>query len=124
MAGPDGRNALGNRGERIAAKALKKAGYRILGRNVRLGRNELDLIAQEGDTVAFVEVKTRHESDVYGAADNITATKRRNLLQAARAYLAEARQDGLYYRFDVVTVTIPQRGRPDVAIYRNAFAAE
>lgn len=112
---------LGARGEDWAAKALHREGFRILDRNVRLGRYEVDIIAQEGDTVAFVEVKTRHASDVFDPVDNITHQKRRHLVRAARHYLARHVEPDMNYRFDVVAVVVSGKGRPEITIYRDAF---
>lgn len=118
------RKPLGAHGEDLAAKALRRAGYRILDRNAKLGRYEIDIIAQEGDTVAFVEVKTRQAAgDTFDPVDNITPEKQRRLAQAARYYLARHPDTDANYRFDVVAVVVPPRGRPDITIYRDAFPA-
>lgn len=113
--------SLGERGEALAAKKLKRAGYRILDRNVQLGRFEIDIIAREGDTIAFVEVKTRTSDDVAIPEDNITPKKRKHIVSAARAYQARHDDPRAYYRFDVVAVLIPAQGKPAVTIHRDAF---
>ena len=66
------RLTLGQRGERFAARQLRRWGYRVLERNVRLGRYEIDIIAREGNTIAFVEVKTRRSADVASPEVNVT----------------------------------------------------
>ena len=113
--------ALGPRGEHLAQRALRKAGYYILQTNAKLGRYEIDIIAREGDTVAFVEVKTRVELPGHLPEDNITPGKQRRISRAANLYIARNPDDNAYYRFDVVTVTIPKQGPPQITIYRDAF---
>ena len=115
---------LGQRGEGIAAKALKRSGYTILDRNVRLGRYEVDIIAREGDTIAFVEVKTRRDDQYALPEDNITQKKRHHLIQAARHYIAQDADPTCYYRFDVAAVLMPLKGKPTVTIHRDAFQAD
>jgi|TARA_B100001964_G_scaffold184609_1_gene204634 putative endonuclease len=113
---------LGQQGEDLAARHLSRNGYAILDRNVHLGRFEIDIIAQEGDTVAFVEVKTRRDADIANPEDNITPGKKRRLIAAARIYLGKADHDpNIYYRFDVIAITFPLKGKPIIALYRNAF---
>ncbi len=112
---------LGQRGEDLATKALKREGYIILERNVHLGRYELDIIAREGDTVAFVEVKTRRRDDIASPEENVNSTKQLHITRAANIYMSHADDPDTYYRFDVVSVLIPDRGKRSVTIYRDAF---
>jgi putative endonuclease len=113
---------LGQQGEDLAVRHLKRNGYSILDRNVHLGRFEIDIIARERDTVAFVEVKARRETDIADPEDNITHEKKRRLITAARIYLGKADPDlDTYYRFDVVAITFPPEGKPTITLYRNAF---
>ncbi|MBI5093522.1 MAG: YraN family protein [Candidatus Hydrogenedentes bacterium] len=112
---------LGQRGEDLAAKHLQRAGYRILDRNVRLGRNEIDIIAQEGDTVAFVEVKTRQTDSFAEPEANVNFGKRNRIRRAARVFIARQKDPDLYYRFDIVSVVLPDQGKPQVTLYRDAF---
>lgn len=115
---------LGSRGEDLAVRTLKRAGYKILERNAHLGRYEIDIIARQGDTVAFVEVKTRRSQDHALPEDNVTSEKRRRIVHAAQLYLSRRQDPSLYYRFDVVTVLLPEKGKPTVTLYRDAFQAE
>lgn len=85
---PAGHLDLGRQGEEAAAQLLADKGLRILERNLRLGRLELDLVCEEGDTLVFVEVKTRAEGSLATPADGLTGQKRSRLLRAAQAYLA------------------------------------
>ena len=109
------------RGEKLAARYLRRAGYRILERNARLGRYEIDIIAREGDTIAFVEVKTRQDDRIAAPEDNVTPIKRRHIRRAAHQYIDRHRDPDTYYRFDVVSVLLPERGRATITLYRNAF---
>ena len=95
---------LGRQGEEAAARLLEGKGLRILERNLRLGRLELDLVCEDGDTLVFVEVKTRAEGSLATPADGLTAQKRSRLLRAVQAYLA---QHDLWHRpcrLDLVAV--------------------
>ena len=80
---------LGRQGEDAAARLLEAKGLRILERNLRLGRLELDLVCEDGDTLVFVEVKTRAEGSLATPAQGLTAQKRSRLVRAAQAYLAQ-----------------------------------
>jgi len=115
---------LGQRGENAAARALHRAGYTILQRNVRLGAYEIDIIAREGDTTAFVEVKTRCTADPVPPEENVGHTKRRHIRTAARAYMAKEDDPSMYYRYDIVSVIMPDQGKPEVTIFRDAFRDE
>jgi putative endonuclease len=112
---------LGQRGEDAAARHLKRAGYKILERNRFLGRYEIDIIAQEGDTIAFVEVRTRAALDKIPPEDSIGPQKQHRIRQAARRYIDAADDESMYYRFDVVSVIMPEKGKPEIRLIRNAF---
>ncbi len=113
---------IGQRGEDLAVRHLRKAGYRILDRNVHLGRFEIDVIAQEGDTIAFVEVKTRVDDDIASPEENVHRRKRQHIRSAAHHYLARFQQSDRYYRYDLVSVLFPLSGKPQVTLYRDAFS--
>jgi len=105
-------------------RALRRAGYKILSRNTQLGPYEIDVIGREGDTTAFVEVKTRRTADPVAPEENVGPKKRRHIVSAARRYMAREDDPERYYRFDIVSVVVPERGKPEVTIYRDAFHAE
>lgn len=91
-------------GERRAAKALKKEGYKILERNYRCPFGEIDIIAAKGDYVCFVEVKTR-SSDYFGAPNEaVNAERRRRYKNSAKYYFA-GKDVNFVVRFDIVEVT-------------------
>jgi len=99
----NGSEQTGKWGEEIAAAHMIAQGYAILERNWRIGHLELDIVAQKGDTIAFVEVKTRKSLDT----DPVTAVdkrKRARIVTAADAYLRRYRLP-FEYRFDIVTIT-------------------
>lgn len=99
---------LGARGEAAAARLLAASGYRILDRNWRWGRLELDLVCEDGDEIVFVEVKTRTAGTLTSPADGMGAGKRRTLIRAARCWLAAHRAWERACRFDVVCVIAGQ----------------
>ena len=118
---PEPPRSLGQQGEDAAVRHLKRAGYKILERNRFLGRYEIDIIAREGDTVAFVEVKTRRSADPVDPQENVHREKRRRIRAAARRYIQREDRDDVYYRFDIVTVVLPEKGRPEIELIRDAF---
>lgn len=96
---------IGRAGEDEAARFLEGRGLAILARNVRIGGGELDLVALDGKTLVFVEVKWRRDASRGAPAEAITPAKRRRLLSAARAWLAENPRRGTRdVRFDVVAI--------------------
>jgi putative endonuclease len=115
---------LGQRGEDLAAKHLKRSGYKILGRNVWLGRYEVDILARDGDTVVFVEVRSKTSDEPVPPEDSVGYTKRQHLRKAALFYLIRHEVPGTYYRFDVVAVVAPAEGKATITLYRDAFPAE
>jgi putative endonuclease len=117
------KKSLGRRGEDAATQLLKRLGYRILARGLDSRLGELDIIAVEGRTIVFVEVKTRSSTDAGHPADAIDATKQRRMTQAALAYLKSHRLLQHAARFDVVAITWPESARrPTIEHYKNAFS--
>jgi putative endonuclease len=94
---------LGKFAENRAEKLLLARGLRILQRNYRCRQGEIDLIAQDGDTLVFVEVRSRSRQDYGSAAESITPAKQRRIIAAARHYLATLSRMPAC-RFDVVTL--------------------
>ena len=99
---------IGRYGEEVAVKHLKEKGYRILARNHREGKNEIDVIAENRAFIVFVEVKARKSTGSYTydygtPADAVTPAKRRRTVDAARAYLYKSKTTKIP-RFDVIEV--------------------
>lgn len=118
------RQWVGRQGEDAAEAHLAALGWSIRDRNWRCKQGELDLVAQDGDTLVFVEVKA-FEGDPLpgGAAINVTAAKQRQVARAAAAYLT---MHGLrtFCRFDVVAVRLDPAGGPErVEHFKGAFTA-
>jgi putative endonuclease len=101
---------LGQLGEDAAVKLLARKGLRILARNLRLDRLELDIVAEDRDALVFVEVKTRAEGSLATPAEALTPQKAGRLLRAARLYLSSHDQWSRACRFDLVSV-LARQGR-------------
>lgn len=111
----------GHRGENAAARHLVAKGYTILARNLALGRHELDIVARQGDTVVFVEVKTRATVDAIRPEDSVGTTKRAHIRAAARRYRQHHDDGATYYRFDIVSVTMPGKRPTAIDHIEDAF---
>ena len=94
---------LGQEGEDLAAEHLEKTGYRILFRNWKWGRNEIDIIAENNDFIIFVEVKTRSDDFQMHPVTAVNREKRNSIIRAADGYLQKFKIDK-EGRFDVITV--------------------
>ena len=112
---------LGRRGEDAAARYLRKLGYVIVARGHRDNIGELDLVAVDGRTVVFIEVKTRTTHDAGHPADAVDEAKQRRLTRLALSYMKRHDLLECQARFDVVAVTWPGRGRPTIEHFKNAF---
>ena len=111
----------GRIGEAQAESFLKKTGHKIIARNVRVGYDELDLIARQGDTLIFVEVKTRANEDFGRPAAAVNRAKRKKLSRAAMHFLKKHKLRPPYIRFDVVEVI---GDKPEIRHIQNAFTLE
>lgn len=110
----------GKKGEEIAAKYLKKNGYKILEKNFRKSYGEIDIIAQKGENIAFVEVKTR-KSDLYGTpAEFVTSKKQERIKKAAYAYIQQNDLDA-EFTFDIVEVYLNAEEKAKINHLINAF---
>jgi putative endonuclease len=120
--------SLGDRGERWAERYLRRRGMKIVGRQERWGGGELDLIAVEGRTIVFVEVKTRRSLAAGHPLEAVTVQKQRRITRAALAYLRRHHLLECAVRFDVVAVLWPRQNRwfarPQILHVRNAFEPE
>ena len=118
--------ALGPRGERIACRHLRQQGLKILARNYRCARGELDVIAldpagEHGETVAFVEVKTRTSDRYTDPESAVDAAKRQRIRRAAADYVSRTGAGDLNLRFDVVSVLLRDGQKPEVRQIPGAF---
>lgn len=114
---------LGGEGERLAARYLKRKGYRFLMYNYRVRGGEIDVIVCRGDLLVFVEVKTRTSDEYAAPHQQVTAQKQHRLTRAARAYLRHYGMDQPRVRFDVVSIVWPDAGEPEIEHIENAFEA-
>ena len=115
--------SLGDRGEDAAAKFLKRQGFHILARGLDSRLGELDIVAVDGRTVVFVEVKTRRHHAAGDPAEAIDPRKEQRMTQAALGYLKANRLLEYSARFDVVAITWPAESRrPTIEHYKNAFS--
>jgi len=114
-------NAVGAYGERVATRALITAGLLILARNWSCAEGEIDIIALDGDTIVFCEVKTRRGLDYGVPAEAVNPAKVRRLRRLAARWLAEHPSVRGEVRFDVLSVVVPRRGGPTVEHLRAAF---
>jgi putative endonuclease len=120
---PSARDELGRRGEDEAAKYLRGLGYRIVGRRERVLRGDIDIVALDGRTVVFVEVRSRSDTAHGHPAETVGHAKQRRVAELAAAYIRRHRLEDASVRIDVVAVTFPAEGRgaPVVDHYQNAF---
>ena len=105
---------LGHRGEAAAARFLQRRGYRILARGDRSRPGELDLVAQDRDTIVFVEVKTRASEDFGRPITAVRRDQQRALSRAALRYMRRLRRKPDHFRFDVVEIVGSENGDPPV----------
>jgi len=116
------RDTLGRRGEEEAAKYLRSIGYRIVSQRERVLRGDIDLVALDGRTVVFVEVRTRSDTVHGHPAETVGQRKQRRVAELANAYIRRHRLEDCSVRIDVVTVTFDAPdGRPVVEHFQNAF---
>ena len=111
----------GKLGEDLACRELERRGYAILARRYRRRGGELDIVARDGPTLVFVEVKTRDGREFGDGAEAVTAVKRRRIVAGgAPTTLARHRLTDCPCRFDVVAIRFDE-GRPTIEVYQNAF---
>jgi len=118
------RRWFGARAENAAARFLKKLGYRILVRNFTCDFGELDLIALDGVTLVFVEVRSTEEAEGSRPAESVNSAKQKRLTRLAVYFLQKKRLLNHAARFDVLTVSWPEgRKEPLIEHFKNAFEA-
>lgn len=108
---PDGRRLLGQWGENVAALHLEAKGLVILARNWRRRGGEIDIVARDGQTVAFVEVKTRRGRAFGAPEEALTPHKAQKLMELGQQYIVDEGLDDVNWRIDLVAVELDERGR-------------
>jgi putative endonuclease len=116
------RQNLGKRAEDLASRELVSRGYQILQRRFRTQYGEIDIVARDGGTLVFVEVRARAGEDYGSAEDSITARKIWRMTRMAQAYLMVHRLGDVDCRFDVVAVDW-SGPEPVLTLYQSAFDA-
>lgn len=112
---------LGRRGERLAARFLKRRHHHILARNFRCAAGEIDLICAHENALVFVEVKTRAHTEDTDPEPSIHPQQWRRIERAARYFLRHSAAADRAARFDVITIAWPERGRPQIEHYPDAY---
>ena len=111
---------IGKRGEKIAIDFLREKGYQILHRNWRKQRGEIDIIAQDGQVLVFVEVKTRAGTRLAIPEANINDKKKRMLGDTAFAFMEEHHHQWTY-RIDIISILMPNNTKPLISHYKDAI---
>lgn len=115
------RQRRGQQGEQLAAAYLERQGYRIQHRNFRCRQGEIDLVAWDGATLVFVEVKTKSHG-AYGVPQAmVDRRKQATITQVAMAYIQRHRIRDTAVRFDVVAITLPATDKAEITHIPAAF---
>ncbi len=117
-------NPSGRDGEQLASRWLQREGFRILATNWRHGRCEIDIVAREKNTIAFVEVKTRRLGPGGRPADAVCGRKRDRMARVAAAWIALHPGERGEFRFDIIEIVTAPGGPPLVEHRRDAFHAD
>jgi putative endonuclease len=112
----------GRRGEKLAGRFLRGNGYKVLYRNFRGNSGgEIDLVCRDGDTLVFVEVKTRGDESFGRPVEAIRPDQRKRISRGALAWLRLLDNPEIFFRFDVVEVIIDDTAKPRLELIKNAF---
>ncbi len=113
---------LGTRGEKLAARHLRRQGFKVLYRNFR-GRQggEIDLVCRDRDTLVFVEVKTRTREDYGRPLEAVHRDQQRRISRGALAWLRLLGNPDVLFRFDVVEIVMAEGAPPRAELIQNAF---
>jgi putative endonuclease len=117
----DPRKLFGQAGESAAEEYLRHKGYRIVARNLRFQVGELDLVAEDGQVLVFIEVKARRTDAYGGAVYAVHQRKQEKVIQLAAQYLARHHIKDRLCRFDVVLLQGSNAGAPQIEHIQNAF---
>jgi putative endonuclease len=116
-----GTSELGKKGEKIARKYLRRQGYRIRALNYSCPSGEIDIIAQDGKTISFVEVRTLSSGKYGPPFETLTFRKRRNATRTALHYLHRFNLADRDWRFDFVGIVLPENSAPEIELVKDAF---
>jgi putative endonuclease len=114
--------ALGRKGEEIALEYLRKKKYRIVERNFRLSRGEIDIIAYDGTTLVFCEVKARASYEFGLPEESVTPAKQKQIMKIARGFIAERGLGDPDCRFDVISIMFSGGEEWTFTHYQDAFS--
>ena len=112
---------LGRKGEQVAEKFLRGIGYKILARNYRCARGEIDLVARDGDTMVFVEIKGKSTGSFGSPLEAVTVRKRKRIVFVANQFLTSYRLHHVPVRFDVVGIKWGGGGDSECVLVKDAF---
>ncbi len=113
----------GIKGEKLALKYLRKQKMRLLKKNFRSGKGELDLVMQDGHDLVFVEVKTRTNEGLYPAETAVDRDKQKMLIKTARHFINRYKLHKHPCRYDIVAVILTPESQPEIRHTRDAFAS-
>lgn len=115
-------HALGARGEKLAARFLRRNGYKVLYRDFQPARGgQIDLVCRDGDTLVFVEVKSRRSEERQRPVDSLHADQKRRISRGALTWLRMLDNPDIPFRFDVVEVILAEAKKPKLELIQNAF---
>ena len=112
------RKSLGQKGEKIACRTLKEQGYRIIEKNFRCRQGEIDIIAEDKETLCFIEVKARYTQNFGFPEESVTKRKQNKLYVVAAIYLEKMMTKPQDMRFDIVSVDLKNE---TATVLKNAF---
>lgn len=115
---------IGKRGEEVAVAFLKRKGYKIIQKNYKNKLGEIDIIAKDGETLCFIEVKTRTNFKFGFPQEAVTIFKQKKINRVALSYLKQYNLLNISSRFDIISVVLNNRQKFDIEIIKNAFPSQ
>ncbi|MFC1553858.1 YraN family protein [candidate division KSB1 bacterium] len=115
------KKAIGETGEKIARKYIKKAGMKLLEKNFRALRGEIDIIAKDEDQLVFIEVKTNSTDHDISPEMRVNFAKQKQINKVAQMYIQQKNCIDMDCRFDVIGVKLHQKGKHEINHIKNAF---
>ena len=120
LSGEADRAARGRYGEGLAAEYCKRElGYKLLMRNWSHDRDEIDLICRDGETLVFIEVRSRSDSALVSGFHSVDGRKKKALLRVSKSYLKQLRNPPKHFRFDIIDIALTNGARGSVRHYAN-----